>query len=272
MSAPAAELEYQLSPRWHTRRVSRRVVLPIVLVLAAGAAYVLGPAWYRHAQSLYWQRQCMTYAAAPGRVAYSDDPADLPSLLGTGGYDTNALSPGPSRYVILRNAAWRRYAGKAQPQVFMHGRRSPGGNDRLVVVQFATFRGRAFDPYDRLIFTPYVERPSTVFSRTTGPSSSAASLQMFRTPGDATRVTEGRADPQDSSHFTIDYVLNGTAGTIDGWLNDDESVTLSPRVGEYVEPTPGFVQWSPTGALPAGLSAAEVKDAATRPVARPRSR
>ena len=263
--APAAELPYQLSPRWHTRRVLRRIVMPIVLLLVVGAAFTFGPPLYRHTQSLCWQRQCMTYTAVPGRVAYSDDPADLPSLLGTGGYDTNALSAGPSRYVILRNGAWKQYAGKALPQVFMHRRRSPGSNDRLVVVQFATFRGRAFDAFDLLVFTPYVERPSTVFSRTTGSGSGPAQLQMLRAPGEGTRVVEGLADRQDPFHFTIDYVHNGTAGTVDGWLNDDESVTLSPRSGTYVEVTPGFAQWSPAGTIPAGLSAAEVKDAATRP-------
>ena len=123
-----------------------------------------------------------------------------------------------------------------------------------------------------LVFTPYVERPSTVFSRTTGSGSGPAQLQMLRAPGEGTRVVEGLADRQDPFHFTIDYVHNGTAGTVDGWLNDDESVTLSPRSGTYVEVTPGFAQWSPAGTIPAGLSAAEVKDAATRPVARRASR
>ena len=71
---------------------------------------------------------------------------------------------------------------------------------------------------------------------------------MFRQAGDGTRVLAGVPDPADASHFTIDYVHNNLAGTIDGWLNDDDSVTLAPRAGRVARVTPGHVWWSPGGA------------------------
>ena len=36
-------------------------------------------------------------------------------------------------------------------------------------------------------------------------------------------------DPADPSHFTIDYDLNGTRHTVDGWLEDDEFVKMELR-------------------------------------------
>ena len=41
----------------------------------------------------------------------------------------------------------------------------------------------------------------------------------------------GQPDPNDKSHFTLAYTLNGKPGTIDGWLNDDDTVKLEVRAG-----------------------------------------
>jgi hypothetical protein len=78
--------------------------------------------------------------------------------------------------------------------------------------------------------------------------STVSSLTMFRRPGESARLLAGRIDSGDDSHFTVDYVYNGVSGTIDGWLNDDDSVTLAPRAGRVARETPGAVWWSPGGA------------------------
>jgi hypothetical protein len=51
--------------------------------------------------------------------------------------------------------------------------------------------------------------------------------------GNAMRFFAGQADPNDESHFTIDYELDGRPGTIDGYLWD-AGVVLTPRVGQSV--------------------------------------
>lgn len=53
-------------------------------------------------------------------------------------------------------------------------------------------------------------------------------------PAEQLRVFAGQADPQDASHFTIRYELDGIAGTIDGWLRADGSVALEPRAGKRI--------------------------------------
>jgi hypothetical protein len=46
---------------------------------------------------------------------------------------------------------------------------------------------------------------------------------------EATRIYAGQLDPEDASHFTIDYEARGRRHTIDGWLRDDETVLLEER-------------------------------------------
>jgi hypothetical protein len=52
----------------------------------------------------------------------------------------------------------------------------------------------------------------------------------------------GQANPQDATHFTIDYEADGTPGTIDGWLLPGDIVKLKFRD----PPPPPFVPRLPT--------------------------
>ena len=51
--------------------------------------------------------------------------------------------------------------------------------------------------------------------------------------GNRLRFYAGQPDPNDSSHFTIAYQLDGRAGTIDGWMRN-EGLELKPREGALV--------------------------------------
>ena len=58
--------------------------------------------------------------------------------------------------------------------------------------------------------------------------------------GNRLRVYAGQADPNDPSHFTIAYDLDGRAGTIDGWLRDEgPAPPAGGRVGLLPEPGRG---------------------------------
>jgi len=48
------------------------------------------------------------------------------------------------------------------------------------------------------------------------------------------RLFAGQADPKDASHFTITYELDGKPGIIDGWLLNDGTVALEPRLGRII--------------------------------------
>ena len=45
----------------------------------------------------------------------------------------------------------------------------------------------------------------------------------------AFRFFDGQADPNDASHFTLDYEANGQRGVIDGWFAHDHAVKLPFR-------------------------------------------
>lgn len=52
----------------------------------------------------------------------------------------------------------------------------------------------------------------------------------------------GRPDRNDASHFTFRYVAKGGAGTIDGWLLDNDKVRFRALDGPYGHPLNYFIQ------------------------------
>jgi hypothetical protein len=57
-------------------------------------------------------------------------------------------------------------------------------------------------------------------------------LRADRAPEHNVRFYAGQLDPNDPSHFTIDYELNGARNVIDGWLTDDDFLRIRPRGGK----------------------------------------
>jgi hypothetical protein len=245
-----------------------------------------------HARFLQLQRRCLSYAPPPGQVVYDDDPEQVATLLSDAAYAAShpAALKGVSA-AVYDNPLFRNYLQRssshpfrpAGPAVFMHRRTSPAGNERLVVVQFsaaaapgaAVTTPPAGTPLRRFVFRPYPESPATLTRRGAPVLSNfpgdPSGLDLLAAPGDRTRVLAGQPDPADPSHFTIDYVHNGVAGTIDGWLNDDDTVTLAPRVGQVLEHDATYREWSPVpGRLPGAVINASgthwPRDVAMRPV------
>jgi hypothetical protein len=258
--APApAEVPYAPPPPWHRRRAFRRAGLAAAVLFLALFAWRWGRTALRETQSFYWQRQCLAYAPADGWVVFDDDPARAAVLLAGQGYVRSHSAFGQGTYAIHDAQPWQTYRGvgrrsfgraPAAPVVFMHRRTSPAGHERLVAVQIGYVVGTPREEFNRLNFHPFVETTRSVLpgKKLVQYDPSNRGLNMFRRLGDGTRLLAGRPDPADASHFTIDYVHNGTPGTIDGWLNDDESVTLAPRAGRVCRETMGAVWWSPAGA------------------------
>jgi len=61
-----------------------------------------------------------------------------------------------------------------------------------------------------------------------------AGLSTLELPGidsRRVRVFAGQTDAADESHFTMGYDIDGYAGTIDGWLDQYDSVRLQVRDG-----------------------------------------
>jgi hypothetical protein len=91
-----------------------------------------------------------------------------------------------------------------------------------------------------------------------GPGVAAAPTPVQ--PPEVMRFLASRPDPKDPSHFTIDYVLDGQPGVIDGWLQDDNRVRIEPRQGAKrlggIDGRGGEEYWDPYATTPAAPATA----------------
>jgi hypothetical protein len=171
--------------------------------------------------------------APQGTVIYTDSPAAIPS------YRNNAIyqeyDMGSGGHWISRHSIWiqdpddkrtRSCSGLA-PTGLM---RAKGGPWRLIGLS-------AFSEYlgvgrHRVNF-PNVE----VCSRATlWPGTRCKQIGYFYdkidlNDGDELTVYQGRVDPADPSHLSIDYAINGVKGVIDGWLKPNDKMVFFIRSG-----------------------------------------
>ncbi len=167
--------------------------------------------------------------------------------------------------------------------VFLHERRTPSGQSRLVWASLqakAGFRGGQISvpigghvAENRAVKQMYVMLGlgTRVLGHPT-PGAAATKLWSHRlninqpedrrwyvenrprdtsapVPGPTLRIFAGRADPNDTTHFAIDYALDGKPGTIDAWLGDDDRIRFLPDRGRkemaMYDSTAGTEQWNP---------------------------
>ena len=216
------------------------------------AALVLAAAGYRYRQPLWakatflaFERRCLTYARPAEFAVFSELPEDVRD------FPAREPQPAAGRYQVF--PARREYVAHVYftPDVWaqhplcrwepgpalLHARRTPGGKSRLVGVDLSPM-GEFLALYPRVIVPAGLTTTSRgILNR--------FDLFMVRSPDDRVRVFAGQPDPNDASHFTIAYEVNGTPGVIDGWLLEDDTVQLHPRAGRRTSKKYGDVAWTP---------------------------
>lgn len=201
-----------------------------------------GPRLQKRVQMLSLQRQCLAYQPPAGTVRYVQD-----------GTDTAASQPWKRFFGMKPLPIWGTFqerhvapygplrSGGLQSQgtLFLGERRSPAGNRRLVAVDLRV-------SWNNTNWTASVEKravvPGTLGTepRETWGGPPADDLKTTNLVGQRdvlfmfdwrqkVKLYAGRPDPADSSHFTIDYELDGRREVIDGWLRDDDAVELTQR-------------------------------------------
>ncbi len=194
----------------------------MVLVGVIGCAVVWREPLWAHGQIMWWQRACANYEMR------SDGP-----LITTSGPSTGIALPLPGSWISYESSASNAPpAGPArqfQTLAFLHRLRSPGGHERIVaarcIIMYLTsasvlqaFQCEVVEPAE---FWSLSSRPKIHLGRSSGGYPTHRKIEVFG----------GRTDPADPAHFTIAYTVEGKPGTIDGWLNDDETVKLQIRAG-----------------------------------------
>ena len=266
MTAPPSEtitstdtLGYAPAPRRRGRKWLRRVLFACTLAVAVLVLLRWGfvPLQLK-AKLLHSQSQCLAFAPAPGTVAYTEDAATIARLTGGAlsgtGWATMTHNGKPIAYSLAPEALRRveQTPGVDLPQgtgpVFLHGRRASGGAERLVVVKTDVMRTyRVHGNKDVLgmdhLLNASVMRPATL-------TSSPSVTRTFWNPaapapawGELT-LFAGQPDPNDASHFTIDYLTPSGRGTIDGWLQADDTVKLAVRDGPLAQQAPATAPYT----------------------------
>jgi hypothetical protein len=107
--------------------------------------------------------------------------------------------------------------------VFQHGLQSRDGVRALVEIEYVTPRSQHGEHLAVMISeTGTLSR----WSRGHGPDM-AFDLGAGVSDGSITRIFAGQPDPNDESHFTINFERNGQRSTWDGWLIDLPMVSRS---------------------------------------------
>jgi hypothetical protein len=227
---PAIELAYAARSK-SLRRRRILVLVGVTILLCAltplAVRYAKMGAERLRVNRLY--RACAAHGAPASTVVWEEDPQLIKQLRGRG-YETVPSHGGDASYFVP--PAWRELNAAIGQQIqtwgtlFLHERKTPTAAKPLLVgvdvagwsrggpvVLFARVRTTSPAVPLRLPRPANVDHPSVHLSPTEGP------LRLFA----------GQPDPNDASHFTIDYQIGEARGVIDGWLKEDGSVLLEKR-------------------------------------------
>ncbi len=191
----------------------------------------------------------MGYTAPLDQIVFSEDPDEVASMAykedGDGTYRWRNKSGvpdfppgGPDSYVFYASTPYfklvRDYGTHEAAVLFMHARTSPRGSVRQVVLRSNGLNPSAFHYPGEKVFR-HGALYFDYFAQPRGSSFSRRSFQasdLIIPPHDGHwHMFAGQPDPADASHFTIKYEIDHGPGTIDGWLQPDDTVKLQIRDG-----------------------------------------
>jgi|SRR5665213_1486960 len=219
MANPPPLLDYAPAPPpWHQRKRVRqaikifvRLVVFCTVLLIAGYGGLF--AWV-YARQAYWARTCMTYTAPPDEIE-----TEICLVL------ENGRVAGSVQHNNKAPACWRGFTGNNTcPLLLLHGRSSAKRGPRLLLVDYVD----------------YGDTGNWYFGATTyqhfGLTGRTETIPIHQNHPMTRRFFAGQPDPVDSTHFTIGYEEDGKKGTIDGWLQDDDTVKMQVRDGPAMPP------------------------------------
>ena len=223
------QLDYGKAMPWKQRRVTKAVVLAVIL-LAVLVGWRWGPAVRDRINLLILQQQCKTYQPPSDRIMFTTDPADYGRLLkGDEGYfgatsvfgdtrpDGTAIPPA---YVWYECQVWRKFpnGGWGPGPVFLHSRRTPGGEERLIALELGIVE-------DRVSIFCRNFKPGSLFNAgdlSRSPLTDGGGFG-FRSP---IRLYAGQPDPNDGSAFTMRVESGGRSTPVRARVLDDGTITI----------------------------------------------
>ncbi len=242
MPPPPTQLQYAPA---RPRRKWRRWILLALSITAIALTTRWAKPIYQQTRYLYWQRQCMHYTLPADQVVIETDHIKAAKLLDKGDeyialeetafiYPTQTIGwiggrSIPKEIDHILNSKWD-IDTTTTSILFLHGRQTSEGRAYLIALR-CSLQDWQGGTHRFISIVADVVRPAAlrIGSRTTAQSHDRSTFTT-EVQG-ALTIYAGQADPNDNSHLTLKYILNGAEGTIDGWLRSDDTVRLTVRNG-----------------------------------------
>jgi hypothetical protein len=238
----AAPLDYAMKKPGHFRRHAAGYMLLASAIVAAGVIFYYHQPLLFKARLLYWQRQCLNYERPGDAVITELDPRKADELMR---HDSDYQPGGRTPAAVLFPVCLRQYQARATAArlkqvgslmgpgpatIFLHERKTPAGKSRLVFVE-STAVVNALSLPNHL--TAVLVEPATLLSPARPiPLSQRAS--QYSGPFVPAHLCYGQADPNDPTHFTIEFTLRDhlekqRRGVIDARIRDNDTVSFTIR-------------------------------------------
>jgi hypothetical protein len=205
MQSPSANkprlksLEYAPLTR-HSVRWRRRLVVALSMAILAPALARFAPVGLHRTRVFLLQRECASYHAS------GDSPV-------------NGVVP----------ACWAAFYARLSPPgnvsrgtVLLHELRTPRGERRLVAIDAAR---RCGELNAAIMLLPRVFELGTPLRLPREVLSGSDAIAL----DDAVVMYAAQTDPQDRSHFTFHYEIDGREHVVDGWLDEGDRVTMQEQ-------------------------------------------
>lgn len=236
------------------RAISMLVIVASLFGVGIGAWYwqhTVIPGWRKWQATrqamAQWER-CMAYTAPTDQVVYEEDTAKAALLLMDPAsyfrlnYATDpptARRCDPAIPALLTTVHSSDGARQGSAVLFCHERnnRRLSGERQALIVKLESTRGGIFDSQNAWIFDV-----NAVLLAWTGELGIRSWKVRLLVPTDLNAETykvrfyAGQPDPQDETHFTIPYEIDGHPGIIDGWLGPLSQPVLKVRSGPATRP------------------------------------
>jgi hypothetical protein len=225
-----SSLQYGITPRnkWPFR-ITVFVLSALTLAFSAWIFRAELTEAYAYCRIRYAYHHCKGYLRPPDEVVIqcwkngTAPPTERPHL---------ATMPTEARYDPREPWCWkvlseyqRQRLTTGVAPLFLHTRRTPSGEDRLIVL-CPTYEG--FKRY-----RPVPDRNNLILEPTKVTPTTGTVIWLYLFPADfhrfygAVSVFAGQPDPNDRSTFTMRYEMNGEPGVIKANLRDDGTLELA---------------------------------------------
>jgi hypothetical protein len=200
----APQLNYAPHTPAH-KRLSRWIIIASILLACIASSLWWLPTEWRRIQLLYWQQQCLAYTTAADQVVFDPKSSGPPKCPQEWTKFYSIYSPPGFRSVGT---------------LFLHELHRPDGQRRLVALDLDSR-----DPVVSVVF-PRVFVPGNLLQSAYETSSVSSSYEI---PVPSAIIFAGMPDPADPTHFTFKAQLNATVVIFDGWLGNDDRITIGQR-------------------------------------------